>query len=551
MGPQISPADIPPPARVLNIPAHNLSAPDASSRFDGYLDEARSRAADTPANTTNKPAPKDQPPEPAVEDKRSKTRDTPDGNDQTPENPTGPAPTVAPQTPVVPAVAPQDAVPVPTTTTANEAQSAQSVTPTPNTQNPAQTAPPPNVPPQQTLSVAPDANQPAAPSPQAAETPTAIPQPTADEKGLTQSARDQLATAADKASQNASDQAQAAIQATKDQPQQTAKGALSQIANQSDTSRRAAASAPSDETPRQATAHDSPQPQRIGPPADARQQRLVDSRKTDTQLQPIKTAPHPQIRATKRLAVSPQIRDGQGDGAAASIARFLVSSNASSGTAATNTPSAVSSPGASGLVATTGTNPGAASPPPQAALVADLLAANVQGSDGIDGAARLLHASGKAGRFKATMQLDPPELGQLKVQIQLHPQGMNLQVHVATRAVARLIETNLANLKDALGVHGIQIDRAHVTVRTPAHTQSDHQTANDQGAPSHGQSGRQAMGRHAGGDNSQRHRIIDPHPVVELDSGPYEKNVAAPGGFGAQTIHQNRPTTELSVDLVA
>ena len=106
-----------------------------------------------------------------------------------------------------------------------------------------------------------------------------------------------------------------------------------------------------------------------------------------------------------------------------------------------------------------------------------------------------------------TLQLDPPELGHLRVDVRMHEQNLVLRFQVETQAARDVLETRLGELRQALQQHGIQLDRVEVSVRPPAGPDQqgpgpDGQPAqHDQpqgGEPPFGQSG----GQQGGGQES-------------------------------------------------
>ncbi len=166
-----------------------------------------------------------------------------------------------------------------------------------------------------------------------------------------------------------------------------------------------------------------------------------------------------------------------GDGLAARIGRFLIGSTDVAGVDATAVApqgTAAGPPASSRLITPTTGVSGAG---PAGHTFSRILAAGADGADAIDGTARLLHAAGGQGRYQATLQLEPPELGQLRVQLRMHHQAMTLRVDADNAAAGRLIGTHMSDLRDALAIHGIRVDRADVVVRSEspgqagAHTQ--------------------------------------------------------------------------------
>ncbi len=157
------------------------------------------------------------------------------------------------------------------------------------------------------------------------------------------------------------------------------------------------------------------------------------------------------------------------------------------------------------------------------------------------------------------MQLDPPELGQLKLQIQMRQQGLILRVEAQTQVVAKMIESRLVELSDALGVHGIRVDRAEVTVRSGGSTQADAQSPQDNGPSNHGEFDQASTRDQDGGNQGEaasyqaadRHLSDPKHPVEDLDAGPYQDDLTTVAGLGAGANDAITPATELSVNLVA
>lgn len=170
----------------------------------------------------------------------------------------------------------------------------------------------------------------------------------------------------------------------------------------------------------------------------------------------------------------------EGDSAAASLAKALLASHSGElsghapvpGTTGIDSNAAssavnVTSPGERGIALPAkafGALPG--QPSPAATRVAELLLAQQPASSGVDAAVRLLGGSNGSGKQEVTLQLDPPELGRMRLEVRMEEQTMSLRVDVQNRAVAKLVETRLPELRDALSAHGISIDKSQVIIRT-------------------------------------------------------------------------------------
>ncbi len=159
----------------------------------------------------------------------------------------------------------------------------------------------------------------------------------------------------------------------------------------------------------------------------------------------------------------------RGDQAATSLGRWLVKGAAElkhdAAASREALPSSVSTIGGSHFAATShigNATPGTSSP---ASFVAELLASREDGA-AVENAVRGMNAGGLNGRQQATLRLDPPELGQLRVLVRMHDGAMTLHVRTEHRNVTRLIESRMGELRDALAEHGIRMDQTSVVTRS-------------------------------------------------------------------------------------
>ncbi|HPF37262.1 MAG TPA: flagellar hook-length control protein FliK [Phycisphaerae bacterium] len=168
------------------------------------------------------------------------------------------------------------------------------------------------------------------------------------------------------------------------------------------------------------------------------------------------------------------IRTGVGDSAAVSALRFLISENPGASGAISHTPSG-------GTGATT-TNVAAPSTAGAAAntIVSDLLTNGADRSGGVDNLVRELNASGVPGRYQATLRLDPPSLGTVRIQLNLQHEGLSIQVDTQSRQTSKLIESKLNDLREALSAHGIRVERADVVTKTPENSATSDRHENSQ-----------------------------------------------------------------------
>ncbi len=255
------------------------------------------------------------------------------------------------------------------------------------------------------------------------------------------------------------------------------------------------------------------------------------------------------------------VRTVSGSETAASLGRFLVvgaDGAASTGSESGGTFRVV---GAPTQVGSGGSPHGPASPVVSSAVntaMGETPLSEAAGPDGIASAARVLSASGGGGRFQVAMQLDPPELGQMRLHIQMHQQAMTLHVDVESQAVSKLIESRLSMLRDALAVHGIRIDRTDVVVRSPNSAETGaYQEQGGQGGHDGGADEDRLSGEHsdAWGSDGERMERGDHRSEAGGDStGETAVEQGTDVTDDPTSMHDskgNRATTELSLDLVA
>ncbi|MBI5763869.1 MAG: flagellar hook-length control protein FliK [Planctomycetes bacterium] len=159
-----------------------------------------------------------------------------------------------------------------------------------------------------------------------------------------------------------------------------------------------------------------------------------------------------------------KVANAVGDGAAATIGKFL----AQEGDASTKTQSTPPTHGSISAVTTNSSRNAdrvSSHATHPSTTVANLLTSGTTDADPIASTAQLLRAAGRDGHHQATLKLDPPELGQLRIDIRMREAGMTLRVDAENAAAAKLIESRLPELKDALSVHGIRVERSEIIVR--------------------------------------------------------------------------------------
>ncbi len=160
-----------------------------------------------------------------------------------------------------------------------------------------------------------------------------------------------------------------------------------------------------------------------------------------------------------KALLAPSTGDASGHSAATNVTGFSTNAASSAGNVTSSGERTIASPAKSFSAI-------ASHPSPAASRVAELLLAQQPASGGLDAAVRLLGGASGSGKQEVTLQLDPPELGRMRLEVRMEEQTMSLRVDVQSRAVAKLVETRLPELRDALSAHGISIDKSQVIIRT-------------------------------------------------------------------------------------
>ncbi len=277
-----------------------------------------------------------------------------------------------------------------------------------------------------------------------------------------------------------------------------------------------------------------------------------------SRVAPVRTSPG--VDAAGRIDRI-RILSGEGDGTAASVGKFLISgategaeSTANAGSLSDVT-SGTSAPGAAPRPVA---QPSQTSVPSFQTTLNQLLLAPVPADDVIDAAARVLTASGTSGRQQVTLQLDPPELGHLRLEIRMQQQAMTLRVDAESHSVARLIESRLSELRDALAGHGIKIERSDVVVRAPASAETPmQQDDGSRGQQAH--SGTQHEASRGGDpDINGGHRYDTPQDGANGGSGHADRGTSAPEPSETAVSlpfpvdgNESAPPGDVWIDLVA
>ncbi len=72
------------------------------------------------------------------------------------------------------------------------------------------------------------------------------------------------------------------------------------------------------------------------------------------------------------------------------------------------------------------------------------------------------------GQSRATMRLDPPELGKVRLQMDLRNENLTLQIETQTDQARRLLSEHLDALRQSLELSGVRLEQVDLRVATPA-----------------------------------------------------------------------------------
>jgi flagellar hook-length control protein FliK len=121
-----------------------------------------------------------------------------------------------------------------------------------------------------------------------------------------------------------------------------------------------------------------------------------------------------------------------------------------------------------------------------------------------------------AGENEITLQLKPPHLGRMKLNVEHTSGGIKVGIVVESAAAKEMLLSHANELKAALGDQGLRLDKIDVE------TQSDFGRSMAQAGREFGQSGGQGGRRNGGGPmrgTAAREERITPGMVREVDSG--------------------------------
>lgn len=170
---------------------------------------------------------------------------------------------------------------------------------------------------------------------------------------------------------------------------------------------------------------------------------------------------------------------------------------------------------------------------------------NIRDAKAITELSRLVRSSIGSQRSVMMLRLDPPELGQLRIEVRMQQQTLTLRVEAQTPAGHEALQARLPELRHALEQQGIQVGRMDVELRPPGMPTSTPDDAGTQPQTNH----QQDAG--AAGDHSQ------PGGQGDASSPMHEPTATANGSQGnevdaseEQEHGMHGDPAETGVDLV-
>jgi flagellar hook-length control protein FliK len=142
------------------------------------------------------------------------------------------------------------------------------------------------------------------------------------------------------------------------------------------------------------------------------------------------------------------------------------------------------------------------------------------------------------GHSELRLQLHPPELGQLRIDVELRDNVLTLAMRAESAQVRDFLLSRLPELRHSLESHGINLERFHVEVRPPEQPQPGREqlTTDDQRSADRGQDGGRQTASHEQADSFESAAgtsTLEEASEAQVDDEP------------------STPATESSVDLVA
>ena len=143
------------------------------------------------------------------------------------------------------------------------------------------------------------------------------------------------------------------------------------------------------------------------------------------------------------------------------------------------------------------------------------------------------------------LRLDPPELGNIRIDMRMHDQTLTLRIEAQTPAGQEALQGRLADLRSALEQHGIQLRQVDVELRDPAPTDETRDAHNRNSESSPWDEGETNGSWDQPAPHDGRHAADHPPPSLPSESATIEATDVG------ETEHDNvRHSAETGVDVI-
>jgi len=142
------------------------------------------------------------------------------------------------------------------------------------------------------------------------------------------------------------------------------------------------------------------------------------------------------------------------------------------------------------------------------------------------------------------VQLHPPELGRMQIQVDSTANGLTARLQVETASAARLLAESLPQLKDQLQRLGATVDRIDIQHSEPAKGQSSSdQTTHDQSRNAQSDQG------DASGFKNPQHQHSDSESHSAPEERPAEEPLTTTNPQSPSAVGSHRPLPMTSIDV--
>ena len=86
-----------------------------------------------------------------------------------------------------------------------------------------------------------------------------------------------------------------------------------------------------------------------------------------------------------------------------------------------------------------------------------------------------------ARQSQVRLQLEPPELGQVRIDVRMNGKTLQMYVQTETEQAHQLLNSRAAELRNTLQAQGLNVERLHIELRSPGQSSSPHHQQDQSG----------------------------------------------------------------------